>query len=433
MRSIAIAFAAIARLLAPDAASAQTTVIHAGRLIDMPGRDARGPATIVVDEGRIVSVSDGYASVPDGADYVDMTAMTVLPGLIDAHVHLASDTGGNAGFLEGFVRSGNWFTLNAYVNGMKTLRAGFTTVRNLGDRTGATGALSVAVDEGLVDGPRIIDAAMPISATTGHMDSAVGLHSGFREMADAMGNICDGPAACRRAVRLQIANGADVIKFAITGGVNSRIGAGLGAQMHADEARAIVETARLYDKKVAVHAHGADGALLALELGVDSIEHGTILSDELIAAWGKSDTYYVPTLSTVNAYYRRVAAGLENEAPSVAEKIQWRISITGKSLQALVPAGVKIAFGTDAGVSRHGDNADEFRLMVDNGMTARSALVAATINAADLLGLSDEIGTIEPGKSADIVALAGDPYDDVAAYKDVRFVMARGQVIDLEP
>ena len=431
MRAVSLTIAAAA-LLGPSAALAETLVIHAGQLIDVPGEDARGASTITVQDGRILSVVDGYAAVPEGAEYIDLKAMTVLPGLIDSHVHLTSDLGGNAGFLQDFVRSDNWFTLNAYVNGMKTLRAGFTTVRNLGDGTGATNALADAVAEGLVDGPRIIDAAMPLSTTTGHMDGAVGLKPDFREMADAAGNTCDGPAACRRAVRLQVANGADVIKFAITGGVNSRIGAGLGAQMHEDEARAIVETARLYDKKVAVHAHGADGALLALKLGVDSIEHATILSDELVRTWGRSDTYYVPTLSTVNAYHRRVAAGLENEAPSVAEKIQWRIEITGKSLQALVPAGVKIAFGTDAGVSRHGENADEFRLMVANGMTPRSALVAATLNAADLLGLSDEIGTIAPGKSADIIAVAGDPYADVEVLKHVRFVMARGEEVDLE-
>lgn len=416
----------------PGMAAAQSTVIHAGRLIDVPGKAVRGPSTIVVEDGRIVSVTDGFGELPEDATLIDLSDLTVLPGLIDSHVHLTSDTTGNAGFLEGFVRSDNWFTLNAYVNGMKTLRAGFTTVRNLGDGTGATEALSTAVAEGLVMGPRIVDAGKSISATAGHMDSAVGLKPDFRPMMELAGNTCDGADDCRRAVREQVANGADVIKFGITGGVNSRIGAGLGAQMFEDEARAIVETARLYDKKVAVHAHGADGAMLAIELGVDSVEHGTILSDELVAAWAKSDTYYVPTLMTVNSYVTRVAAGLENEAPSVAEKIQWRIEITGKSLQRLVPAGVKIAFGTDAGVWRHGENADEFRLMVENGMTPESALIAATINAADLLGLSDEIGAIESGKSADIIAVAGNPLEDVSVYKDPRFVMARGTVIELD-
>ncbi|WP_265564212.1 metal-dependent hydrolase family protein [Sphingomicrobium arenosum] len=421
----------VAALLA-SGAQAAPQVIHAGRLIAVPGEAVRGPSTIIVDDGRIISLADGFADVPAGATLIDLSDKTVLPGLIDAHVHLTSDSTGNAGFLEGFVRTDNWYTLNAYVNGMKTLRAGFTTVRNLGDGTGATEALSTAVAEGLVMGPRILDAGMPISTTAGHMDGAVGLRPDFRPMMELNGNTCDGPADCRRAVREQVANGADVIKFAITGGVNSRIGAGLGAQMHMDEARAIVETARLYDKRIAVHAHGADGALMAVQLGVDSIEHGTILSDELVRAWAASDTYYVPTLMTVNSYHARVAAGIENEAPSVAEKIQWRIGITGKSLQRLVPAGVKIAFGTDAGVWKHGRNADEFTLMVANGMTPEAALVAATINAADLLGLSDEVGTIEPGKSADILAVTGDPLADVEVYKAPAFVMARGQVVDLE-
>ena len=432
MRNLLLAAALGLFVCAPSIASAQTAVIHAGNLIDVPGEEMRGPSTILVENGLIVSVTDGLESPPDGVTLIDLTDVTVLPGLIDSHVHLTSDSTGNAGFLENFVRTDNWFTLNAYVNGMKTLRAGFTTVRNLGDYTGATEALSTAVAEDLVMGPRILDAGKPISATTGHMDSAVGLRPDFRPMMNLQGNTCDGVADCRRAVREQVANGADVIKFAITGGVNSRIGAGLGAQMHEDEARAIVETARLYNKKVAVHAHGADGAMLALKLGVDSIEHGTIFSDELVEAWAKSDTYYVPTLMTVNSYVTRVAAGLENEAPSVAKKIQWRIEITGKSLQKFVPAGVKIAFGTDAGVWRHGENADEFRLMVENGMTPESALIAATINAADLLGLSDEIGTIEAGKSADIIAVAGDPLKDVSVYKAPQFVMARGNVIDLD-
>lgn len=432
MKNMLFAGALCLSVSLPSMAAAQPTVIHAGNLIDVPGEAVRGPSTIVVEDGLIVSVTDGFEAPPEGAILIDLTDATVLPGLIDSHVHLTSDATGNSGFLEEIVRSDSWFTLNAYANGMKTLQAGFTTVRNLGDSTGATEALSTAVAEGLVMGPRILDAGKAISATAGHMDLAVGLRPDFRPMMELGGNTCDGPADCRRAVREQVANGADVIKFGITGGVNSRIGAGLGVQMHEDEARAIVETARLYGKSVAVHAHGADGALLALQLGVDSIEHSTILSDELVEAWAESDTYYVPTLMTVNSYVTRVAAGLGNEAPAVAEKIQWRIEITGKSLQELVPAGVKIAFGTDAGVWRHGENADEFRLMVENGMTPESALIAATINAADLLGLSDEIGTIEPGKSADIIAVSGNPLEDVSVYKVPQFVMARGNVIELD-
>ena len=425
---LSAALAAIA-----TAAPAAPTYLHAGRLIAVPGETPLGPSTIVVDNGRIVEVRAGHAAPPAGVTAIDLTSKTVLPGLIDSHVHLDSDAGGNDALLEGLQKSDGWFALSAYANSIKTLRAGFTTVRNLGDGTGATLALRNAVAAGLVEGPRIIDAGLPLSATTGHMDGALGLRDEFRPLLEESGNTCDGAEGCRRAVRLQVARGADVIKFASTGGVNSRIGAGLGAQMFEDEARAIVETARLYEKPVAVHAHGADGILLALGLGVDSIEHGTILTPEVIDAWARSKTYYVPTLSTVNGYKARLAANPGAYQGEVLDKIRWRIGITGQSLRQLVPRGVKIAFGTDAGVSKHGRNADEFELMVANGMTPVQALEAATVNAADLLRLSEEIGTIAPGKSADIIAVDGDPLSDVTVLKDVDFVMARGGVVKNEP
>ena len=425
-------FAAAALAAANSAALAAPTYLQAGRVIPVPGQPPIGPATIIVDNGRIVEVREGIVPAPSMGTAIDLRKMTVLPGLIDSHVHLDSDAGGNEGLIEGMQKSDGWFALSAYANAMKTLRAGFTTVRNLGDGTGATLALRDAVAAGLVEGPRIVDAGRSLSATTGHMDAALGLREEFRPLFEQSGNTCDGAENCRRAVRLQVARGANVIKFASTGGVNSRIGAGLGAQMFEDEARAIVETARLYDKTVAVHAHGADGILLALRLGVDSIEHGTILTPEVIDAWARSKTYYVPTLSTVNGYKARLAANPGAYQGEVLDKIRWRIGITGQSLRQLVPRGVKIAFGTDAGVSKHGRNADEFELMVANGMSPEQALVAATINAADLLGLAADIGTIEAGKSADIIAVDGDPLTDVTVLKDVDFVMARGSVIKIE-
>ena len=216
-------------------------------------------------------------------------------------------------------------------------------------------------------------------------------------------NLCDGVEECRKAVRRQIGRGADVIKIATTGGVNSRIGAGqpieraLGKQMFDDEARAIVDTAHLYGRKVAVHAHGADGIAVALRAGADSIEHGTLIDDESLALFKRTGAYYVPTLSTVNGYLARIAADPNAYSPEVRAKIDWRINITGQALRRAVPAGVKIAFGTDAGVSKHGRNADEFELMVKHGMTPATGIVAATVNAADLLGLAREIGSIEPG------------------------------------
>jgi imidazolonepropionase-like amidohydrolase len=255
---------------------------------------------------------------------------------------------------------------------------------------------------------------------------------GFREeLHDVLGhshNTCDGADDCRKAVRRQISRGVDVIKIATTGGVNSRIGLGLGAQMMEDEAKAIVETAHLYGKKVAVHAHGADGINVALRAGADSIEHGTLIDDESLKLFRASGAFYVPTLSTINGYLERIAANPNAYAPEVRKKIDWRIGITGEALRKAVPAGVKIAFGTDAGVSKHGRNADEFELMVKHGMTPAAAIHAATVNAAALLQLSDQIGSIEPGKSADIVAVGGDPLADITTLKRVSFVMKNGTV-----
>ncbi len=229
-------------------------------------------------------------------------------------------------------------------------------------------------------------------------------------------------------MREQVARGADVIKFASTGGVNSRIGAGLGAQLFEDEARAIVETAHLYGKKVAAHAHGADGIALALRAGVDSIEHGTLMEKDELAQFRRSGAYYVPTLSTVNGYKERLAKNPDAYTGEVRSKIEWRIGITGKSLQAMFPRGVRIAFGTDSGVSKHGRNADEFELMVAHGMTPATAIQAATVNAADLLGLGGEVGSLEPGKRADLIAVDGDPLRDVTVLKRVGFVMKDGRV-----
>ena len=408
---------------------AETVYVQAGKVLAVPGEAPLGQTTIVITDGRIVSLASGYQTPKDKAvRVIDLKDSYVLPGLIDSHVHLTSDTGGIASQLEDVTLSPAAQGFNAWENGMKTLNAGFTTVRNLGDGDGAVLALRDAINDGQVTGPRILDAGNSISGTSGHMDGSLGYRDELREYFDGAGNTCNGAEDCRRAVRLQIARGADVIKFASTGGVNSRIGAGLGAQMFSDEARAIVETAKLFGRKVSAHAHGADGIRLALEAGVDSIEHGTILDPETIDAFVASDAYYVPTLSTVNGYIERLQANPDAYEPDVRAKIEWRIGITGKSLGILYAQGVRIAFGTDAGVSKHGRNADEFELMVKFGMPPVEAIKAATVNAADLLGLTAEIGTLEPGKSADLIAVKGDPLKDVKALKLVDFVMVRGDV-----
>ena len=428
LQTLLLGAAAVAIAAPVNAQSAGTTLIYAGYLLDRPGSPARGASTIVVENGRILRIDGGFTAPAGGARVIDLRDRYVLPGLIDSHVHLDSDAGGDADLIEEVTKSVPAMTLQALANARKTILAGFTTVRNLGDGTGATLALRDAAARGEVDSPRIVDAGKSISTTSGHMDDTLSLAEDLHSAID-QDNLCDGADDCRRAVRLQVRRGADVIKIATTGGVNSRIGAGLGAQMFDDETRAIVETARLYGKKVAVHAHGTDGINMALAAGAASIEHGTMLDAESIRLFKKSGAYLVPTLSTVNGYIERLAANANAYSADVLPKIRWRISITGENVRKAYPAGVKIAFGTDAGVSKHGRNADEFEAMVKYGMPPAEAVKAATVNAADLLGLAAEIGTIEPGKRADIIAVSGDPLTDIAVLKQVRFVMKDGRVI----
>jgi imidazolonepropionase-like amidohydrolase len=417
---------AAALVSSASAAFAAPTYIHAGRLIAVPGKAPLGPSTIVVDNGRIVSVTPGLTRVEPGVAFIDLSDKTVLPGLIDSHVHLSSDRGGEQALLAEFRDDRPLHAFETQMNGMKTLRAGFTTVRNLGDE-GETLALREAVKRGWVQGPRIVDAGKSISTTGGHMDGRGSLNDDLVAHLPSPENLCDSVESCRRVVRRQIDRGADVIKFATTGGVNS--GTGLATRMFEDEAKALVQTAHAYGRKVAVHAHGADGIKLALRAGADSIEHGTVMDDEILRLFKQTGAYYVPTLSTVNGYIERLAKDPNAYTGAVKEQIEWRIGITGQSLKKAYPAGVKIAYGTDAGVSKHGRNADEFELLVKFGMPPVEAIKAATVNAADLLGLSNEIGTIEPGKSADIIAVAGDPLTDVRVLKSVAFVMARGDVV----
>ena len=424
-----------AALLATTSVAAQTndvvTVIHAGKLLDKPGNPPRGPSTLIIRNGKIAQLLSGHQPGPAGATLIDLKDKFVLPGLIDSHVHLDSDAGGNAALIEAVTDSPARAAYRAAGNAKKTLMAGFTTVRNMGDGTGATLALRDAVAVGELPGPRIIDAGRSISTTSGHMDATLSvsedLHASIGQE-----NLCDGVESCRQAIRKQVRRGVDVIKIATTGGVNSRIGAGLGRQLFDDEVKALVDTAHLYGKKVAVHAHGDDGVNIALAAGADSIEHGTMLTDESIKLFKAAGAYYVPTLSTVNGYLERLAANPNAYPPDVLAKVQWRIGVTGKSLAKAYPAGVKIAFGTDAGVSKHGRNADEFELMVKHGMPASAAIQAATMNAATLLGVEKEVGSLEPGKAADVIAVAGDPITDITTLKSVRFVMKDGRVFKAE-
>ena len=430
MKKLAVvSYAVLALATSPLAAQPtdQVTVVHAGQLLDRPGSAPRGQSTIIIRNGKVADILNGYQSGPAGAALIDLKDKFVLPGLIDSHVHLDSDAGGNAGLIEAITDSPARAAFRAAGNAKKTLLAGFTTVRNLGDGSGATLALRDAVAAGDLPGPRIIDAGKSISTTSGHMDATLSLSEDLHASI-GQENLCDGVESCRQAVRKQIRRGVDVIKIATTGGVNSRIGAGLGRQLFDDEVKALVDTAHLYGKKMAVHAHGVDGVNAALAAGADSIEHGTMLDDASIRLFKSSGAYYVPTLSTVNGYIERLAKDPNAYPPDVLTKVQWRIGVTGKSLARAYPAGVKIAFGTDAGVSKHGKNADEFELMVKYGMPPSAAIQAATINAATLLGVEKEVGSLEPGKAADLIAVIGDPTSDVTTLKSVKFVMKDGRV-----
>ncbi len=385
----------LSMLAIPVALAAQTpeqvTVIYAGQLLDKPGSAPRGASTLIIRNGRVAEVLTGHQTGPVGATIIDLKGKFVLPGLIDSHVHLDSDAGGNAALIEAVTDSPARAAYRAAGNAKKTLMAGFTTVRNLGDGSGATLALRDAVAAGELPGPRIIDAGRSISTTSGHMDATLSVSE---DLHGSIGqeNLCDGVESCRQAVRKQIRRGVDVIKIATTGGVNSRIGAGLGRQLFDDEVKALVDTAHLYGKKMAVHAHGEDGINAALAAGADSIEHGTMLDDASIKLFKASGAYYVPTLSTVNGYIERLAAN------------------------------------PNAYVSKHGRNADEFELMVKHGMPASAAIQAATLNAATLLGVEKEVGSLEPGKAADLIAVDGDPTVDVTVLKAVKFVMKDGKV-----
>jgi imidazolonepropionase-like amidohydrolase len=419
-----------AALLTLAHSASAVTLVQAGALLDRPGQAPRGASTVVVDAGKITAVLDGFVGADryPGATVIDLRQQFVLPGLIDSHVHLTTDRAGLDRVAAAVSTNDADWAYEAAMNANKTLQAGFTTVRNLGDGGGVTLALRSAIAKGWATGPRILDAGETISGTAGHADPHNGAADWVRSATDTS-NLCNSVESCRRAVRKQVGRGVDVIKIATTGGVNSNIGVGLGKQMFDDEVKALVDTAHMYGKKVAVHAHGNDGVAAALAAGADSIEHGTMLDEDTVKLFLKSGAYYVPTLSTVIGYRERLAKDPNAYPPEVLKKIQWRLGVTGKSLKLASARGVKIAFGTDAGVSKHGDNAKEFPLMVEFGMTPAEAIKAATVNAADLLGISAIAGTIEAGKSADIIAVAGSPIQDIKQLGSVRFVMSQGKVV----
>ena len=414
----------------PSVASAQnqtgTLFVQAGRLLADPATGKVETAkTVVINGGKVTRIVDGYVSEP-GGKVVDLRDSFVLPGLIDSHVHLTGEQGPSSRLDEVTQSSADQAMIGAGF-ARKTLMAGFTTVADLGAENSAIFALRDGIKRGDVVGPRIIASGSAVSVHGGHGDV-----NGFSE--EVMhtlrpGSVCSGADDCRRAVREQVWRGADIIKITATGGVLSNTAAGLAQQFSDPELAAIVDSAHRMGRKVTAHAHGVDGINAFLKAGGDSIEHGTYLDADSVALFKKNGAYLVPTLMAGDFVYR-IATGPNNFlTPAQTTKAL----DAGPKMLAMArrahEGGVKIAFGTDTGVSAHGDNAGEFALLVKAGLTPLEAIQTATINAAAHFDLSAEIGSLAPGKAADLIAVSGDPLSDVTVLQAVKAVIKAGAVV----
>jgi imidazolonepropionase-like amidohydrolase len=405
----------------PAPPAAKTVVVRAGRLLDVRTGKTLSNQTILIQGGKIASVGPD-TQVPGGAqaEIVDLSNATVLPGLIDAHTHITFDP--NFGYSSLAISVPREALIGAR-NARVTLEAGFTTVRNVGASGFSDVALRDAINAGDVPGPRMLVSGPALSITGGHCDNNL---LPFDYHAQEEG-VADGVEAVQHKTREIIKYGADVIKICATGGVLSKGDDPNAAQFTLDEMKAIVADAHRLGRKVAAHAHGAQGVIWASEAGVDSVEHGHLMNDEAIATLKKNGTYLVPTLYLMD--WQRENAAQAN-LPDFAKRKMEMVSEMGKmNAKKAFAAGVKIGFGTDAAVYPHGLNAHEFAVYVKLGMTPLQAIQTATINDADLLGWSDKVGTIEPGKWADIVAVDGDPLADVTTLERVKFVMKGGEVV----
>lgn len=412
-------------LILSNFAFAQRTLIHCGSLIDGKNKELQSQVTIVVEGNKIVSVDKGFTKAGKDDKVVDLSKKTVMPGLIDMHVHLESETSKDA-LVKRFTQNEADVAFQSTIYAKKNLIAGFTTVRDCGG-SGVNISLRNAVNAGIIVGPRIIAAGKSIATTGGHADPTNGQRKDLMGDPGPKEGVINGPDDARQAVRQRYKDGSDFIKITATGGVLSVAKDGSGPQFTQEEVNAIVEAAKDYGFHTAAHAHGAEGMKRAVLAGITTIEHGTLMSDEVMDLMKQKGTYHVPTIiagrsaaeyAKIPGYYHPLVVP---KALEIGAKIQENF---GKAYKR----GVKIAFGTDAGVFPHGENAREFGYMVEGGMPAIEALLSAMQNNANILGMGDKIGSIEKDKLADIVAVDGDPTKDIKVMTTVKFVMKDGVV-----
>jgi imidazolonepropionase-like amidohydrolase len=412
---------AFALFVCVGAASQAATLIHAGRVIDGVSDTVKTNQTVVVDAGKITAIEPGFRAPAGGDRVIDLKQGTLLPGLFDMHVHLSGEYSKNSE-INSYKRNEADFAIDGVVYAERTLLAGFTTVRDLGDEYRETISLRNAINTGKVPGPRIIAAGKAIGTTGGHADPTNGWARKFPSNPGPDEGVINGADDARKAVRQRYKDGSDTIKITATGGVLSIAKNGANPQFTEEEVRAIVSTARDYGFKVAAHAHGAEGIKRAVRGGVDTIEHGTFLDDEGIKLMKERGTFYVPTISAGNWVYQQ-AQNPDFFPPVVRPKAL----AVGPQIQATFAkaykAGVKILFGTDTGVSKHGENAHEFKLMVDNGMPPMEAIRVATSVPAKFLDLDDKVGSIAVGKLGELVGVPGNPIEDITVMERAVFVL----------